>query len=416
MDVVVARVAGLDVHKDTVVAAVRVPGPKGVRTELVKEFSTFTGDLLRLREWLTECAVTEVTMEATGVYWRPVWHVLEDEGSFELRLVNARHVKNLPGRKTDVSDACWIAQLAECGLLRGSFVPPKLIAELRDLTRYRKKLVEEHTREVQRLQKVLEDACVKLDSVVTDVTGKAARNMIEALIAGERDPVLLAEMALTRTRPKIPELRRALVGRFNEHHAFLARMHLDRMDSLDEAVAKLDAEVDRVIAPFSDALVRLQTIPGVGQRTAEVVVAECGIDMSRFPTAAHLASWAGLCPGNDESAGKRRSGRARKGNAALRAALCEAAWVGVRTQDTYINAQFRRFRRRFGAKSEGKALFAVAHTLVVIIWNVLATDGATYVDLGPDWFQQRDDTQAHVRRLVRQLERLGLSVNVKPAA
>jgi transposase len=256
-------------------AAVRVPGANGKRTELLKEFSTFTGDLLRLREWLTECAVTEVTMEATGVYWRPVWHVLEDEGAFELRLVNARHVKNLPGRKTDVSDACWIAQLAECGLLRGSFVPPRVIAELRDLTRYRKKLVEEHTREVQRLQKVLEDACVKLDSVVTDVTGKAARNMIEALIAGERDPVLLAEMALTRMRPKIPELRRALVGRFNEHHAFLARMHLDRMDSLDEAVAKLDAEVDRVIAPFSDAVVRLQTIPGVGLRTAEVVVAEC---------------------------------------------------------------------------------------------------------------------------------------------
>ena len=342
--------------------------------------------------------------------------MLEDEGGFELRLVNARHVKNLPGRKTDVSDACWIAQLAECGLLRGSFVPPKVIAELRDLTRYRKKLIEEHTREVQRLQKVLEDAGVKLDSVVTDVTGKAARSMIEALIAGERDSVVLAEMALTRMRPKIPELRRALVGRFNEHHAFLARMHLDRMDSLDEAVAKLDAEVDRVIAPFSDALARLQTIPGVGRRTAEVVVAECGVDMSRFPTAAHLTSWAGLCPGNDESAGKRRSGRARKGNAALRSTLCEAAWAGVRTRDTYINAQFRRFRRRFGAKSEGKALFAVAHTLVVIIWNVLSTDGATYVDLGPDWFQQRDDTQAHVRRLVRQLERLGLSVDVKPAA
>ncbi len=416
MEVVVARVAGLDVHKDTVMAGVRIPGDKGKRTELVKQFSTFTGDLLRLREWLTECGVTEVTMEATGVYWRPVWHVLEDTECFELRLVNARQVKNLPGRKTDVSDACWIAQLAECGLLRGSFVPPKVIAELRDLTRYRKKLIEEHTREVQRLQKVLEDAGVKLDSVVTDITGKAARRMIEALIAGERDPVVLADMALTRMRPKIPELRRALVGRFNDHHGFLARMHLDRMDGLDEAVAKLDAEVDRVIAPFSDALVRLQTIPGVGRRTAEVVVAECGVDMSRFPTAGHLASWTGLCPGNDESAGKRRSGRARKGDAALRSALCEAAWAGVRTRETYINAQFRRFRRRFGAKSEGKALFAVAHTLVVIIWNILATDDATYVDLGPDWFQQRDDTQAHIRRLVRQLERLGLSVDVKPAA
>jgi transposase len=416
MDVLIDRVAGLDVHKETVMVAVRTPGTGRARAEEIREYSTFAGDLMALRDWLVDRAVTEVVMEATGMYWKPLWNILEDAESFELMLVNPRHVKNLPGRKTDVSDASWLAQLSECGLLRGSFVPPRPIAELRDLTRYRKKLVEERAREIQRLQKVLEDAGVKLESVVSDVTGKAARNMIEALIAGERDPEVLAQMALTRMRPKIPELRRALVGRFGDHHAFLARMHLDCMDQIAEMVSKLDAEVDRVIAPFSDHLARLQTIPGIGKRVAEVVVAECGVDMRQFPTAAHPASWAGLCPGHHESAGKSTSGRARKGNAALRVALCEAAWSGVRQGDTYIGAQFRRFRRRFGTRSEGKAIFAVAHTLVIIIWHVLASSDATYQDLGPDWFAQHSDTQAHVRRLVSQLERLGMKVSLEPTA
>jgi transposase len=415
MELVVERVAGLDVHKETVMAAVRVPGGRG-QSQAVKEFKTFNADLVRLRDWLIEQGVTLVVMEATGVYWRAPWHVLEDHPGWELMLVNARHVKNLPGRKTDVADAAWLAQLAECGLLRGSFVPPPVIAELRDLTRYRKKLVEDRAKEVQRVQKTLEDAGIKLESVVTDVMGKAARRMIEALIAGEREPEVLADMALTRMRPRIPDLRLALVGRFGSHHAVMCRAHLSHIDHLDAQIAAMDAEVERVINPFADQVRRLQTIPGVGQRTAEVVIAEIGVDMDRFPTAGHLASWAGLCPGQHESAGKSKSGRARKGNVALRVALCEAAWAGVRKNDSYLGAQFRRFQRRFGKRAEGKAIFACAHSLIVMIYHVLAENDAVYEDLGADWFTRRDDTAAHTRRLVRQLENLGHHVSLTPAA
>jgi transposase len=416
MEVVVARIAGLDVHKDTVMACVRAPDGVGGRSQVVKEFRTFTADLVRLRDWLAGEGVTEVVMEATGVSWKAPWHVLEDVGSWELKLVNAYHVKNLPGRKTDVGDAAWLAQLGECGLLRGSFVPPPVIARLRDLTRYRKKLVEDRAKETQRVQKVLEDAGIKLDSVVTDVFGEASRRMLDALVAGERDPEVLAEMALTRMRPKIPELRQALLGRFNDHHAVMIRMHLAHVDHLSAQIAELDTQVDKVIVPFVDQVRRLMTIPGVGKRTAEVVIAEIGVDMSRFPTAGHLASWAGLCPGNHESAGKHKSGRARKGNAALRSALCEAAWAGVRKNDSYIGAQFRRFQRRFGRRAEGKAIFAVAHTLVVIVWHILAEDDAEYEDLGADWFERRNDSAAHTRRLVHQLEKLGHRVTLEPAA
>jgi transposase len=415
MEVIVERVAGLDVHKETVMAAVRTPDDRG-RAQKVKEFGTFNADLLALRRWLVDEGVTLVVMEATGVYWRAPWHVLEEHPGWELMLVNARHVKNLPGRKTDVSDAAWLAQLAECGLLRGSFVPPPVIAQLRDLTRYRKKLIEDRAKEVQRVQKVLEDAGIKLESVVSDVMGKAARRMIEALIAGERDPEVLAQMALTRMRPRIPELRLALVGRFSTHHGVMLKAHLSHIDYLDGQIATLDAEVERVMAPFADQLRRLMTIPGVGQRTAEVVIAEMGVDMSRFPTSGHLASWAGLCPGQHESAGKSKSGRARKGNGALRVALCEAAWAGVRKNDSYLGAQFRRFQRRFGKKAEGKAIFACAHTLIVMIYHVLAEDDAVFEDLGAHWFQRRSDIQAHTRRLVRQLEKLGHHVTLSPAA
>jgi transposase len=415
MEVIVERVAGLDVHKETVMAAVRTPGERG-RGQKVKEFGAFHADLLALRRWLVDEGVTLVVMEATGVYWRAPWHVLEEHPGWELMLVNARHVKNLPGRKTDVSDAAWLAQLAECGLLRGSFVPPPVIAQLRDLTRYRKKLIEDRAKEVQRVQKALEDAGIKLESVVSDVMGKAARRMIEALIAGERDPEVLADMALTRMRPRIPDLRLALVGRFDAHHAVMLKAHLSHIDYLDGQIAALDAEVERVIDPFADQLRRLMTIPGVGLRTAEVVIAEIGVDMSRFPTSGHLASWAGLCPGQHESAGKSKSGRARKGNGALRVALCEAAWAGVRKNDSYLGAQFRRFQRRFGKKAEGKAIFACAHTLIVIIYHVLAADDAVFEDLGADWFERRSDSQAHARRLVRQLEKLGHHVTLTPAA
>jgi transposase len=415
MDVLVARCAGLDVHKDTVMAAVRTPGEGGERREEVREFRTFTDDLIALRDWLRCEGVTQVAMEATGVYWKPVWHVLEDTSAFELLLVNARHVKNLPGRKTDVSDACWLAQLLECGLLRGSFVPPKAIARLRDLTRYRTKVVHERVREIQRIQKVLEDAGIKLDSVATDVMGASCRDMLEALIAGERDPKKLAERARTQLRGKIPELQRAMLGRFDDHHALLLRMHLDHVDHLVAMERRLDEEVDRLMVPFAEAATRLLTIPGVGKRTAEVVIAEIGVDMGRFPTSSHLASWAGLCPGNHESAGKQKSGRATKGNGALRSALCEAAWAASHTKNTYLSAQYRRFKRRFGKKSEGKAIFAVAHTMLVIIWH-LGTRGCDYQDLGADYFELRSDTATRQRYLVRELEKLGHTVILQPAA
>ncbi len=400
MDVIVERCGGLDVHKKTVMACVRSPDGKGGRANQVREFSTFTEGL---------------AMEATGVYWRSPWYVLEEAASLQLLLVNPRHAKNLPGRKADVKDAEWLAQLLECGLLRASFIPPREIARLRDLTRYRTTLVRERAREVQRLQKLLEDAGVKLESVVTDVTGKSARAMIEALVAGERDPAVLADMALTRMRPKMAELQKALVGRFDDHHALLARMHLDHIDELGAMVARLDGEVDRLMGPFDEAATRLLSIPGVAKRTAEVVVAEIGVDMSRFPTAAHLASWAGLCPGNNESAHKKRSGRARKGDEALRTALCEAAWAASHGKDTYLAAQYRRFRRRFGTKGEGKAIFAVAHTLVVIIWHVLH-DGSTYEKLGADYFSRRNDAESRRRYLVRELEKLGNTVTLEPSA
>ena len=295
MDVIVDRCAALDVHKKTVMACVRAPDGVGGRRQELREFRTFSRDLARLGSWLEAEGVTQVAMEATGVYWKPVWYVLEG-ASFELLLANARHVKNLPGRKTDAADAAWLAQLLECGLLRGSFVPPREIARLRDLTRYRTKVVADRGREVQRLQKVLEDAGIKLDSVATDLQGVACRRMIEALIDGERDPEVLADMALTRMRPKIPELREALVGRFDEHHALMARLHLDHIDELSRLEVRLDDEVNRLMIPFAEAATRLLSIPGIGKRVAEIIVAEIGVDMSRFATAAHLASWAGCAP------------------------------------------------------------------------------------------------------------------------
>lgn len=414
MDVLVARCAGLDVHKDTVMAAVRTPEGAGRRQE-IREFRTFTDELMALRDWLRCEGVTQVAMEATGVYWKPVWYVLEELAGVELLLVNARHVKNLPGRKTDVADAAWLAQLLECGLLRGSFVPPREVARLRDLTRYRTKIVGERVRETQRIQKLLEDAGIKLDSVASDVLGKSCREMLEALIAGERDPRVLAGKARTNMRKKIPELRRALVGRFDDHHALLLRMHLDHVDQLTAMEHRLDAEIDRLMAPFAEPATRLTTIPGIAKRTAEVVVSEIGVDMTRFPTADHLASWVGLCPGNHESAGKRKSGRARKGNAALRTALVEAAWAAAHTNDSYLAAQYRRFKRRFGKKSEGKALFAVAHSMIIIIWHVLA-EATSYQDLGPDYFARPTPTAARERYLVRELEKLGHTVVLQPAA
>lgn len=414
MEVIHPRCAGLDVHKDTVVASARLAAGSEVRVE-VQTFATTTTGLLALSAWLAERGCTHVAMEATGVYWKPVWHVLEEVAGFELLLVNPAHFRNLPGRKTDVKDSEWLAQLLECGLLRGSFIPPADIAKLRDLTRYRSKIIGERVRETQRVQKLLEDAGIKLDSVATDVLGVSCRRMLEALIAGERDPEILAEMAMTRMRPKIGELREALVGRFDDHHALLLRMHLDHIDELQTIEARLDSEVDGLMGPFAEAATRLLTIPGVGKRVAEVIVAEIGVDMTRFPTDKHLASWVGLCPGHHESAGKRRSGKARKGNPALRSAMCEAAWAAAHGNDTYLAAQFRRFKRRFGTRGETKAIFAVAHTMIVIVWHLLATE-ATYDELGADFFERRINTEARQRRLIRDLEALGHKVTLEPAA
>jgi transposase len=415
VDVIVARCAGLDVHKNTVMACVRTPGPEGGRSTRVRRFHTFTSGLRELRDWLVAEGVTQAAMEATGVYWKPIWHVLDGAEGLELLLVNAHAVKNMPGRKTDVGDAQWLAQLCECGLLRPSFVPAPEQARLRDLTRYRKKLIEERTRETQRIQKLLEDAGIKLDSVVSDILGVSARRMLQALIAGVRDPQALAGLAHTSMQAKIPQLRRALEGRFGAHHALMLGMHLQHVDQLGAAIGRLDEEIDAVIRPFQTALRHLITIPGVGRRTAEVFLAEAGADMGRFPTAGHLASWAGMCPGNHESGGKRRSGRARKGNRALRAALCEAAWSAARGKSGYLGAQYRHLLRTFGSKGQTRAVFAVGHSIVIIAWHLLARD-CDYQDLGAEHFTRGQDPQARQRWLIRQLEALGNTVTVEPNA
>jgi transposase len=413
LEVIVERSAGLDVHKNVVAVTARVPGPDGRLVKHQAEFATFTEDLLGLRDWLVALEVTRVGMEATGVYWKPIFYVLED--AVECWLLNARHMHNVPGRKTDMADSDWICRLMRFGLVRPSFVPPKPIREIRNLTRYRRTRIEERTRETQRLDKVLQDAGVKLSSVASDILGKSGRDMLDALVAGSRNPEVLAELARGRLRSKIPQLQAALTGRFGPNHALVVGEILAHMDYIDESLARLQAGIDELMAPFVEARERLCTIPGVDTILAEAIIGEIGVDMSAFPTAAHLASWAGLCPGNHESAGKRRSGRARKGNAALRSALCEAAWCAARTKDTYLSAQFRRFCRRFGKKGEGKAVFALAHTMIVIIWHVL-NDEVDYQELGSDYFERRTDTEAHARRLVRQLEKLGHRVTLEPAA
>lgn len=413
MEVLVDRCAGLDVHKQTVVAAVRTPGAgRKTRETQVRTFSTFEHDLRELRAWLVGCGVTSVAMEATGVFWKPVWHVLDEGEPFELLLVNPAHIKAVPGRKTDVNDATWIAQLLECGLLRGSFVPPAEIRELREVTRYRRQLTEERTREVQRLDKVLQDANVKLSSVVSQTMGVTGRSILEALCAGERDPQRLAQMAKGKLKAKVTDLGRSVPGRFNEHHAAMTRELLGHIDFLDAALGRLDARVDAMIAPFADARERLITIPGVGIKTAQIVIAEIGVDMTRFPTPGHLASWAGLCPGNNESAGKHRSTHTRSGNPWLSSALVEAAWTVTRSKDCYLAVRFWRIAKRRGQQ---RALIAVAHTILVICWHLL-TEGATYTELGSDYLARNDQPDRRRRQLVDQLERLGYQVELSPAA
>jgi transposase len=409
MDTVYPRCAGVDVHKKNVVVCVRCLSEGGRVTKQVRTFSTMTQSLLALADWLEEQGVTHVAMESTGVYWKPVYNLLD--GRFEVVLVNAQYLKKVPGRKTDVKDCEWIAQLMQHGLLRGSFIPPRPIRELRDLTRQRTQLIRERATAVNRVQKVLEDANIKLAGVATDVCGVSAEQMREALIAGESDTAKIADLARGRMRSKIPQLQLALEGRMTEHHRFMLRMHLDHVHALEQLIGRMTERIEALMLPFAQEAELLDAIPGINATTAQAVIAEIGTNMAQFPHANQLASWAGLCPGNDESAGKRRSGKMVKGNRWLRPALVQAAWAAGRSKDSYLSALYRRLAKRRGAK---RAVLAVAHALLVIIYHMLKTK-TPYKDLGPDYYD-RLNPDGLTKHLVKRLESLGHKVVLNPAA
>lgn len=407
MEILYPRCAGLDVHKDVVVARVRCVSEP--RVEETRSFATTTAALVELQEWLTAHGVTHVAMEATGVYWKPVWHLLEEH--VELVLANAQHIRNVPGRKTDVNDAAWIADLLAHGLIRSSFVPPAPIQALRDLTRTRKQLVREIAQHTLRIQKTLEDANLKLGSVLSSIVGASGRAILTALIAGQSDPERLADLAQGTARRKRAALIEALRGRVTPHHRRLLKLHLELIGALERALEAVDADVGKLLAPIRQSARLLTTMPGVNDLTAHVVLAEIGADMARFPTAGHLLSWATLCPRNDESAGKRRSTRTRKGSPWLKTALVTAAWAAVRVKGSYLQAQFLRLRARRGAK---KAILAVAASMLTAIWHMLK-NGVEYHDLGADHFARRDRTKA-ILRLVHRLNDLGCHVQIAPQA
>jgi len=408
MEVVYSKCAGLDVHKETVVACVIIragvqPG-KEIRT-----FSTMTRDLMVLHDWLQASGVTHVAMESTGVYWKPIFNLLE--GNFEVLLVNAAHMKAVPGHKTDVKDAEWIADLLSHGLLKASFIPPQDIRDLRDLTRYRKSLTDERVREANRLQKLLETANIKLSSVATDVMGVSGRAMMEALISGNTDPEVLADLARGKLRKKLVLLKEALNGRFRPHHQFMLGQILAHLDYLDEAIEQLSQEVEEHITPFFTEIQILDTIPGVDKKVAEAIVAEIGVDMSHFPSSRHLASWAGVCPGNNESAGKRKSGKTRQGDKWLKRYLIEAAFAISHTKDNYLSALYHRIAHRRGAK---KAIMAVAHAIIVIVYNIIAKK-LPYIEFGADYFDRlRESYIKH--NSIKRLESLGYEVTLKSLA
>jgi transposase len=421
MDVIYRCCAGLDVHKKTAQACVRRISEGGqVQTE-TRLFGTMTRDILALGDWLAEHQVTHVAMESTGVFWKPIWNLLE--GRFELVLCNAREVKQVPGRKTDVKDCQWLAQLMQYGLLKASFVPSRPLRELRDLTRQRVQLVNEHTATANRLQKVLEDANIKLSSVATDVLGVSGREMIRALIAGEQDPTRIADLARRRLRNKLPELTAALEGTVDDHHRFLLQMCYEHLTHLEEMIARFEARIDAMlqepelnaaaagedVLPFPVAAQLLTTIPGVDECLAEAILAEIGTDMSRFPGPDNLCSWTGICPGNNESAGKRHSGRTTKGNRWLRRALTQAAWAASHTKDTYLSALFRRLAARRGKK---RAIIAVAHSILVAIYYMLSRH-ETYQELGSDYLD-RLQPERLARSLTKRLETLGFAVTLEP--
>jgi transposase len=409
MNVVYERCCGLDVHKKSVVACLITPSQQGPtnKNKEIRTFGTMTADLLAMADWLRSARCTHVAMESTGIYWKPIYNLLE--GEFEVLVVNAQHIKAVPGRKTDVKDAEWIADLLQHGLLKASFIPPSEQRELRDLTRYRSTLIAERSRTANRLQKVLEDANIKLASVTTDVLGMSGRDMLAAILEGETDSLVLAQLARGRLREKHEQLVRALAGRVRAHHRFLIAEHLSHIDYLDEAIERVSEQIEEQMRPFEE-LARLDTIPGVSRRAAEVLLAEIGTDMSRFPTAGHLASWAGMCPGNNESAGKRISGRTRKGSPWLRQVLVEAAHGASHTKNSYLSAQYRRLAARRGRK---KALIAAGHSILIMAYYVLVRK-EDYRELGGNYFDERE-RQAVERRLVRRLERLGYQVSLQPA-
>jgi len=401
--------AGLDVHKKSVYACAIWPGDKGEKKQEVHSFGTFTADLLKLADWLRGHGVTHVAMEATGVFWRPVWAVLQ--GQFELLLVNPQHIKAVPGRKTDTRDCEWIADLLQHGLLRGSFVPPRDIQDLRDLTRYRAELTQAQNKVDNRIQKLLEQCNIKLSSVASDTLGVSGQLMLEAIIEGEDDPAQLADLAQRRLREKIPQLRLALAGKVRDHHRFLLKEYLQEWKSLRGRIARVEQEIERRMRPFEQAVALWESMPGVDHITACNLIAEVGVDMGQFPSGQHLASWAGLCPGNNESGGKRMSGTMRDGNKWLRRTLCQAAWAVTRKKDCYLSAQFRRLAARRGMK---RAVMAVAHSMLIIGYTMLKT-GRSYHELGGTYFDRinKDQLQTY---FIKRLERLGLAVSVVPAA
>ena len=407
MEVIYSRCCGLDIHKKTVVACLISSAQGQPPQKEVRTFRTMTTELLALADWLHAAECTHVAMESTGVYWRPVYNLLE--GLFTLLVVNAQHVKAVPGRKTDVKDAEWMAELLRHGLLRGSFIPPKPRRQLRELTRHRTTLVQDRARVINRLQAVLEDANIKLAAVVTDIRGVSARAMLEALIAGQRDVTVLADLARGRLRAKRDQLAEALQGYFTPHHSVLLTEYLSQIDYLDEAIARVSTMIAQHLETEQEAMALLDTIPGVSQRTAEILLAEIGTDMTRFPSAKHLASWAGMCPGHHESAGKRLSGKTRKGSRWLRQVLVEAAHVAAKTRQTYLAAQYQRIAARRGKK---RALIALGHTILIVVYHLL-TRKQPYQDLGAAYFDTRDQRRVE-HRLVQRLERLGYRVSLQP--
>jgi transposase len=408
LNVLLSICCGLDVHKKSITACLLKTSASGEVTSVIRTFGTFTRDLRALAQWLQSEGCRHVAMESTGVYWKPVYNVLEPMCE-QLLLVNAQHIKHVPGRKTDMKDAEWIATVLQHGLVRGSFIPPQEIRELRELTRYRTTLVRERAAECNRIQKLLEHMNIKLASVATDVLGKSGQKMLQALCDGQEDPEVLADMAKGRLRAKIPQLIEALQGYLTVSMRWLLQQQLERIAELDASIERLDAKLEELCRPFGEVLAILDQIPGVNRRIAQIIIAEIGIDMSRFPSAQHLSAWAGMCPGNNESAGKKKSGKMRKGCSWLRAALVEAGWAAGRMKQGYLQAQYHRLARRRGKK---RACVAVGHSILTIAYSLLTTR-KPYTDLGTDFFERRNDTRLK-DQLVNRLQRLGYKVTLEP--